>query len=50
MLSNPRTGEQAAIISVWFELEGEKVDRWRERRVIRVPAHMLNDDERLAQD
>lgn len=43
MLRNPKTDETAIIISVWFETAGEKVERWRERRVIKVPANMLTD-------
>lgn len=48
---NPNTGEAAMEITVWFEGSGQSpnkpygVKRWKERRMVRVPGHLIEDGE-----
>lgn len=55
-LRNPNTGEAAMEIVIWYEGSGESptkpysVNRWKERRMVRVPGHLLKDDERWSID
>lgn len=55
-LRNPNTGEAAMEITVWYEASGSSpkkpytVDRWKERRMVKVPGHLIKDTEQWSID
>ena len=55
-LRNPLTNEAAMELVIWYEASGQSpdkpytVERWRERRMVKVPGHLLEDREEWSID